>query len=428
MTAEKAPGAGLADGTRLLHIGPHKTGTTTVQAALHQSRDRLANFGVVYAGARAHSMTAAIGASTNRRLPSNSASAGLRAWQALADEVRAATARKVVLSSEFYCEADSDRVRAIVEELGGVERVHVVITLRPLVNILSSQWQQYVQNRATATYDAWLRGVLGEEPTRMTPTFWQRHRHDALVNRWAEVVGPDQVTVIILDEHDPAMLLRSFEDLLQVEPGTLVAENVAANRSLTWAEVELIRNFNKAHVEQGMSFADYTELIRFGAARHLQLRRPDDAEIRLATPQWAIDRALHLGAEMVAAIANSGVRIVGSTQGLAAPQRLPLAGENLELAAVSADVAASFLAGVAVQLGAVRGLPPDDSRAQGPIEAAVRERHRRRRISTHLERTNQELAHLKAQIARDEASLAGRVRRRLGAWRPGRDQSDQSAR
>jgi hypothetical protein len=37
-------------GTRLLHIGPHKTGTTAVQGALHLARERLAARGVVYPG------------------------------------------------------------------------------------------------------------------------------------------------------------------------------------------------------------------------------------------------------------------------------------------------------------------------------------------------------------------------------------------
>ena len=56
-----APGGGqplralrLPDGSRLLHIGPHKTGTTTVQAALHQSRAALAEHGVHLAGSNAH--------------------------------------------------------------------------------------------------------------------------------------------------------------------------------------------------------------------------------------------------------------------------------------------------------------------------------------------------------------------------------------
>ena len=37
-------------GTRLLHIGPHKTGTTAIQGALHLARERLTAEGVVYPG------------------------------------------------------------------------------------------------------------------------------------------------------------------------------------------------------------------------------------------------------------------------------------------------------------------------------------------------------------------------------------------
>ena len=40
----------LEPGTRLLHIGPHKTGTTAIQGALHLARGRLAAAGVVYPG------------------------------------------------------------------------------------------------------------------------------------------------------------------------------------------------------------------------------------------------------------------------------------------------------------------------------------------------------------------------------------------
>ena len=40
----------LQGGTRLLHIGPHKTGSTAVQGAFHLARERLAAQGVVYPG------------------------------------------------------------------------------------------------------------------------------------------------------------------------------------------------------------------------------------------------------------------------------------------------------------------------------------------------------------------------------------------
>src|SRR3989304_5738516 len=40
----------LPEGTRLLHIGPHKTGTTTIQGAFHGARADLLSQGVRYAG------------------------------------------------------------------------------------------------------------------------------------------------------------------------------------------------------------------------------------------------------------------------------------------------------------------------------------------------------------------------------------------
>lgn len=42
------------DGSVILHIGPHKTGTTTLQAAFHQNREPLEAQGVHYVGSRAH--------------------------------------------------------------------------------------------------------------------------------------------------------------------------------------------------------------------------------------------------------------------------------------------------------------------------------------------------------------------------------------
>ena len=42
----------LPEGCRLIHIGPHKTGTTALQWAMHVARDSLHEQGVHYAGDR----------------------------------------------------------------------------------------------------------------------------------------------------------------------------------------------------------------------------------------------------------------------------------------------------------------------------------------------------------------------------------------
>lgn len=363
----------LPPGSRLLHIGPHKTGTTTVQHAFYASRDALGRQGVHYPGPTKHPMIAAMAASTGARLASRADTASGR-WSSLLEEVRAAGPETAVVSSEFFCEADEEHLRDIVHVLGG-ERVHVVVTLRPLVRILASQWQQFMQNRLLISYPDWLDAMLRHrDDTDVTPAFWRRHRHDDLVRRWAGVVGRENLTVVAVDQDDPGMLLRTFECLVGVEPGTLAAPNLAANRSLTYPEVEMVRAFNVAYRARGFSEADYTRLVRFGAVRHLLARTPPSSEERLLTPRWAVDEACSIAAEMARGIADTGVRVVGDLGTLSDPGRETAIGENLVAPEIPVDLAACFAAGVVEALASLPAKPARKSRAVGPIEAAVRRR------------------------------------------------------
>jgi hypothetical protein len=365
--------APLPAGTRLLHIGPHKTGTTTMQAAFHASREQLAEQGVHYAGKRAHSMAAAM-ASLNRALPTQSSTPTQR-WDDLVAEVKASSADKVVVSSEFYSDAKPGRIGGILDELGR-EQVHVVVTLRSVHRIMPSQWQQYIQNRFVISYRDWLEEMLlNTEHTTVTPTFWNRHRHDRLIRLWADEVGTDRLTVIVVDEQDKSMLASSFEQLLSVRPGTLRSAETA-NRSLTFTEVELLREFNARWREREWSEADYTRLVRFGAARHLQQRTPGPGEERLLTPQWAVDRALEVQREMVAAIRGLGVRVIGDLDALADPALVKDVGENAPVTEVPPDVAARLTAGLVKAVTDVPRRAPDDGRVVGELEAAARVRPR----------------------------------------------------
>ena len=221
----------LEPGTRLLHIGPHKTGTTAIQGALHLARERLAAEGVVYPG-RGRQPLWPILAVTGQPALLGGPRPEISYWDNLVREVRAAGDQRVVLSSEFFAEADDATARRVIADLGGA-RVHVVVTLRSLTRILPSQWQQYLQNGFHFRYLEWLEGILSDPPRTPTPGFWRRHRHDELVTRWAAENGPENLTVIVLDESDRLMLLRVFESMLGLPGGFLVPEERAANRSLT---------------------------------------------------------------------------------------------------------------------------------------------------------------------------------------------------
>ena len=217
----------------------------------------------------------------------------------------------MVLSSEFFAEADDATARRVIADLGGA-RVHVVVTLRSLTRILPSQWQQYLQNGFHFRYLEWLDGILSDPPRTPTPGFWRRHRHDALVTRWTAENGPENLTVIVVDESDRLMLLRVFESMLGLPAGFLVPEERAANRSLTVAEAELVRLLNEEFSRQGWPHRNYARFMRYGAVEHMKnARQPSPDEPRIATPDWALARAAEISAEMAKNIEALGVNIVG---------------------------------------------------------------------------------------------------------------------
>jgi hypothetical protein len=375
------PGA-LPDGTCLLHIGPHKTGTTTVQRAFWDTRDLLAEHDVLYAGDLAHPMSAAMAAAGNQ-LATGQRGAGDERWAELAAAARASEARITVVSSEFFSDAPSARVPKIVDALGQ-DQVRVVITLRPVTRILASQWQQYMQNQplvkyvGNPDYEGWLDQVLNHpDQNDVTPSFWRRHRHDRLVQTWAEAVGADRLVVVVVDDARPRDILTSFERLTGLPEGLLRPRGATSNRSLTLPEVTMLRAFNAEWIERGWSRADYTRYVRFGAVRHLMTRAPAPGEPAIRTPAWAVERANEIGAEMVAAIVSTGVRVDGDLSLLAsaAPRSV---GDNPTVVEVPADAIARFAAGLAKGVDETPGRPAPATRNAGPLEAAVRADNARR--------------------------------------------------
>jgi hypothetical protein len=301
----------------LLHIGPHKTGTTSLQSAFHVARREAAAQGVHYAGPNRQPMQAAH-AITGKPSPYAGGKVPPRSrWRDLVREIEGAGGKRVVISSEGFADADDDGIRRVIGDLG--DRVHVVCTLRPLVSILPSQWQQYVQGGMTRSYEEWLEAMLNPAPGAPTPNFWVRHRHDALVARWATTAGPSNVTVLVSDQADRSRQLRLFEALTGLREGTLVAENDLSNRSLTMPEVETVRAFNLAYRASDLGTLLHMKLMRMGAAEHLKRRAPGADEPRIETPAWALERADAIARQIVEGIAGSGVRVIGDLESLAAP-------------------------------------------------------------------------------------------------------------
>jgi hypothetical protein len=343
----------LQAGARLLHIGPHKTGTTMIQDALHLARERLAAHGVVYPGTGRQPLRAML-AITGQPTLLGEPEPDMADWGLLVREITGAHDQRVVVSSEFLAQASDAAACRVVRDLGG-PLVHVVVTLRPLTKILPSQWQQYLQNGYHFHYLEWLEGILKDPPDTPTPGFWLRHRHDQLVARWMKAA--QNLTVVVVDDDDRMMLLRTFESMLGLPRGFLVPGANAANRSLTLAEAEVVRLLNEEFERQKWPSSHYARFVRYGAVQQMKMRQPEPGEPRIATPVWALKRATEIGAEMAENIAAFGVPVIGDLSSLG---DLPETDAEPAPAMLPADAAVQAIVG-AFRAGGVAGLKTADA-------------------------------------------------------------------
>jgi hypothetical protein len=346
-------------GTRLVHIGPSKTGTTSLQAAMWAARDEMRAQGVRYAAAAPTMPSRPRGALAGVNSPASDEGAPppIRLWKDLVGDIRQAREPRLILSSEFLAHAQPDGIRRLVDDLDPA-RVRVAVTLRPIARILASQWQQTVQAGRTTSFDAWLDALFNRPDGKRRAAIWHRHRHDRLIARWAEVVGVDRMTVVVVDDRDHEQVLRAFEALLGCGRGPRAAvepRQPVPDRRRGRALPRLQRVVLGGEARRPM----HNDLVRLGAATHMKTRLPGPDEARIETPQWALDRAGEVAREMVAAIAASGVRVVGDLDRLT---EVPVNGRRADARPVpveaAPDVAASLSLGLVVAAGLARGARP----------------------------------------------------------------------
>jgi hypothetical protein len=353
---DETPAGRLPDGAIVLHIGPHKTGTTTVQAAFHAARDAVRMQGVHYPGPNSQPMFA-IYAITGQH-PPEIRDVPLNRWTDLVADIGRAGARRTLVSSEGLCDADEPAIARIVRDLG-VDRTHVVVTLRPLVELLPSQWQQSAQEGLAWAYEQWLDAVLNRPDTIAARSFWHRHRHDALVGRWQRALGPGRVHIVISGAAQRDRLLPTFEELMALAPGTLPM-TARANRSLTADEIELARAIHARFRHESVPPRVAVRIVRDGVAERLRRRAAAPDEPRLVTPAWARLRASDVGEEMVRGLERLDLTVHGGTLAdLATADRGPDGGHGAADTAEGPppEVASAGPAGVLLLAGKVRGRP-----------------------------------------------------------------------
>jgi hypothetical protein len=357
----------LPDDAVLVHIGPHKTGTTAIQTTLAEHRAALEAHGVTYPGtADSHHLPAR--ALRQKRVgwqSGGTAPPDRKLWDRLVATVAEVPGR-VVISSEFFAAADGEAREQLVTGIGK-ERVHILAAARNPASIALSAWQQTLKQGRISPLNKWLRENFhtdDSEDEDRASGFWSGADPAVLAQRWADAAGAERVTILALDEQDRQLLPATFERLLGLPPGMLVGkEPPMTNRGLTASEAEFVRRVNKA-VKDQLEWAEYNSLLRNGVIRRLvEERTPPPTEAKPTLPEWAADVAREESRRVADALASTGVRILGDLASLQTiPEGTPQRGSDKQIrfdAAVEAVVGAVAAATRGSwQLEAPRLVPP----------------------------------------------------------------------
>jgi hypothetical protein len=233
-----------------------------------------------------------------------------------------------IFSSEMLCELLVPQIQKVKNETKALEK-DVIFTIRPLVKILPSAYQQKIKfGQIKVSYETWLEQVF--DPTRESNAakqFWLRHDYPAVLLRWIDVFTKEHVGLVVADENNRDFIFDTFNDLLKLKNGTLRQfKNVGTNRSLTMDEGALLKEINRLY-RRDRDWTDYKIFIREGAAKFLtdtDVKNPEAK--KLVTPQWAIEAANEITKVHIAAIKDLEIYVLGNLDSLA-DATVP-AGEN----------------------------------------------------------------------------------------------------
>lgn len=420
--AWQAPRGWVQPGEVLLHLGLPKTGTTSLQFALHHAHQQLAAAGVVRpTGAPSqflavnHVVRYPVRAAWGVDEPwleadrgPGSDPTGIGLWTRLVRELAQRGTSRAVVSAENMAHADDAAVHRLTTDIGPARALLVV---RPLETLLPSMWQQHVREGFGTSLPDWLDIVLndrgsddgggvgstgvggggvgsgGDGAGAGGMLGWPgAFDVPGIVDRWVRHLGADRVAVLVQPPTDRG-LFDAVETLLDLPARTLRPERgTTRNRSLTAAEAEVLRRAVAVVDRSAVGAHDYFWSIYVALLGMAAERTPLPGEPRIALPAWAVHECRRVGRQHVdhlADAASRGVLVVGDVQALVPTTPVEEPDTTLSLDQV-ADAAAHLAAQLmklsathARRVGAAAGAPQGAARWVPPALLPAARRARR---------------------------------------------------
>lgn len=306
-------------GEVLVHVGPRKTGTTALQASLALGDQSLRALGYFLVPRNLQRARATKGVVDPAKRP---------LWESVMAELelRGDTERGLI-SDESLHRFTPEQAKRLVDDLGGSDRVRILITNRPLAKALPSLWQQHVKRGwMRQSLSDWIEMLLADPENEI----WREQRLDLYLQKWSLVVPEEQIAVLPFG-YGPSDLLSEFEQLVGLPAGTL--QRVRRNESLSAQEAEMLRWRNSCLPERHI------------ATR--RLKRPSDTETThgapIYLPMWARPQIDEIQDKVAQNVIGRGFHIVGGGDRLLMKPQIPAEVELSEAESELARIAGSYV-------------------------------------------------------------------------------------
>lgn len=361
--------------TVFFHVGLPKTGTTYLQSLMWDNRDELARQGVLLPGesSRQHLWASGV-VREDPRIERRSPRAPY-AWDELVQEVNDWPGTAVI-SHEFFAPASAEQAQRAAAALGGAE-VHVVVTARDTLSLVTARWQEFVKNGSTVPIDGY---PVREETSPREDWDWGSLDLADVLRRWGAGLPPGRVHVLTLPkptEPRETLWLR-FAALLGVDASTCSTGETEQNESLGVVEVELLRRVN-AQLEDFSTAVDRGNWIRGYLAQGKLVPRGGE---RFWPSQERVAELVARGNRVVDEVAAAGYDVIGDVEDLRPPAEVPVRRHpdsvtDAELAEAGAAVIAAMMTDVRRLTRQNRAL---SARPPVPPSAMQRVRNRLERV------------------------------------------------
>lgn len=296
------------------HVGLPKTGTTYLQSVLWANRRRLADQGVLLPGDSARQqMQASVVVREHPGLAKRPVEVR-ESWDRLVDDV-AAHSGTAIISHEFFGAASAEQAAAAIARLAPAQ-VHVVVTARDLLSVVTSYWQEFVKHGFDRALDE-----FPEEERSYDEWTWAALDLKSVLRRWTGGLPPEQVHVVVLPPPNAPRraLVDEFARVVGFDATDFDTDQAQENSSLGVVEAELLRRLTPK-LTGFTSARDRGVWIRSYLAQNKLVPRGGD---RFLPSPERVAYLRERSTEIVDYLAASGFEIVGDLDRLRVPETLP---------------------------------------------------------------------------------------------------------